>query len=170
MTSVCGCFQKQRVLTMQCWEKINPFFFWKLCHHRPILGIYSLTRGLHDTRRWVFRDLTDTHTDRRTWRLYDWHGPEGRVSENYSFMSRLSDYPRQIDWHLVPQSLICSGKQTNWQIYHMDTSSLQSQLFWARINHNKAISRCKFSKVRPQLSFEGTTKTKTVLKPAYQKV
>ena len=40
-----------------------------------------------------------------------------------------------------------------------------TQLFWALTYHNKAIS-----KVLPLLSFEGKTKTKTVLKPAYKKV
>ena len=38
-------------------------FLWKLCHHRPTLWICSLTRGLHDTWKWVFRDITNTQTD-----------------------------------------------------------------------------------------------------------
>ena len=37
----------------QCFEK-NRSNFFKLCHHRPILGIRSLTRSLHDTRKWEF--------------------------------------------------------------------------------------------------------------------
>ena len=42
-----------------------------------------------------------------------------------------------------------------------------AQLFWARDYHNKAISSyTQSSKVRPQLSFEGKTKNKTVLTPA----
>ena len=35
------------------WEKSAPPFVWKEYHHRPILGIYSLTRGLLETRKWV---------------------------------------------------------------------------------------------------------------------
>ena len=37
----------------------SPTFFGKLCHPRPILGTQSSTRGLHDLRKWVFRDGTD---------------------------------------------------------------------------------------------------------------
>ena len=44
-------------------EKRDSPFFWKLCHHRQILGICSLTRGLHVTRKWVFCDITNIHTD-----------------------------------------------------------------------------------------------------------
>ena len=39
----------------------NPFF--KFCHHRPILGLRSLTKGLLDTRQWVFHNVTNTQTD-----------------------------------------------------------------------------------------------------------
>ena len=34
--------------------------------HDPILGTQSSTRGLHDLRKWVFRDGTDIHTDTHT--------------------------------------------------------------------------------------------------------
>ena len=46
-------------------------FFWKLCHHRQILEIHSLPRGLHDIWKWVFCDVT-THRKkyRRNSRLY----------------------------------------------------------------------------------------------------
>ena len=45
-------------------RKNRPSFFGKFCHHRPILGISSLTRGFHDSRMWVFGDVTNIHTDR----------------------------------------------------------------------------------------------------------
>ena len=35
------------------FEKNRPPFF-KWCHHRPKLGTRSSTRGLKDTRKWVF--------------------------------------------------------------------------------------------------------------------
>ena len=34
----------------------------------PILGIYSLTRSLHDLKKKVFRDVTDRQTNRQTHR------------------------------------------------------------------------------------------------------
>ena len=37
-----------------------------MCHHRQILGLCSLTRGLHNLRKWVFRNVTDRQTDRAT--------------------------------------------------------------------------------------------------------
>ena len=42
-----------KMYAKQCFEK-NRSNFFKLCHHRPILGIRSLTRSLHDTRKWEF--------------------------------------------------------------------------------------------------------------------
>ena len=56
-------------------------FFFKLCHHRPILGIRSLTLSLHNTWKWLFWNGTDRLTARRTWQLYDWIRPEGRFSD-----------------------------------------------------------------------------------------
>ena len=46
--------------------KNRLFLFFKLCHHRQLLWIYSLTRGLHDLRKRVFRDGTETETDTQT--------------------------------------------------------------------------------------------------------
>ena len=43
---------KTYVSTKNLGKNGSPFL--KLCHHRPILGIGSLTRSLHDTRKWEF--------------------------------------------------------------------------------------------------------------------
>ena len=51
-----------RILT----DSVSLVFFFKLCHPRPILGTRSSTRGLHDLRKWVFRDGTDRHTHTTT--------------------------------------------------------------------------------------------------------
>ena len=39
-----------------------------LCHHRPILGICSFTRGLHDLRKWIFfaMEQSNKQTDMKT--------------------------------------------------------------------------------------------------------
>ena len=63
----CGCFGLMRVEGGGQSKKIlkkrtHFFFFFQLCHRRPILGIGYLTRGLHDTRKWVFRDGADTQS------------------------------------------------------------------------------------------------------------
>ena len=55
-------------------------FFWKSCNHRPILGIHSLTRGLHDLLKWVFRDGAGRQTDRQTCKQTDM-ATLGRFSE-----------------------------------------------------------------------------------------
>ena len=39
-------------------EKAVTLFFWKLCHHSPILGLRSSIRGLHNLRKRVFWDIT----------------------------------------------------------------------------------------------------------------
>ena len=50
----------------------------KFCHSSPKLAIGTLTRGLHNLRKWVFRNVTDLQTDTqkgtRTSRIYDWIG------------------------------------------------------------------------------------------------
>ena len=50
------------------------------------LAIRPSTRSFQDNRKWVFHNGTyrQTHiqTHKRTWQLYDWPGPESRVSEN----------------------------------------------------------------------------------------
>ena len=72
----------QKCAFLQSRKKTDPPFFGILCHHRPILGMRSSTRSLHNTWKWVFRDVkTYIHTYRWTSRLYDWPGPKGRVSE-----------------------------------------------------------------------------------------
>ena len=59
-------------------KKMHTLFFWKFCHHWPILRIRSSTRGLHDLRKWVFWDATDRHTDIATQWL---NRPRGQFSE-----------------------------------------------------------------------------------------
>ena len=50
------------------------------------LAIRPSTRSVQDSQKWVFHNGTDRQTHRqthkRTWQLYDWPGPESRVSEN----------------------------------------------------------------------------------------
>ena len=45
-------------------SRMRDFFKW--CHCSLILGIRSLTKSLHDLQKWVFRDVTDKHTDKQT--------------------------------------------------------------------------------------------------------
>ena len=59
---VLGTGPKPHILTIT--EKTNYFFYFLLCHHRPIFKIRSSTSGLPDSRKWVFRDGTDRHTHR----------------------------------------------------------------------------------------------------------
>ena len=51
------------------------------------IQLLSLTRGLNNLWKRVFRDITnrqtDRQTDRQTLRLYDWIDPVGWFSENY---------------------------------------------------------------------------------------
>ena len=44
-------------------KKNEHTFFGKLFYCRPILAILSSTRSLHDTRKWVFRNLTEIPKD-----------------------------------------------------------------------------------------------------------
>ena len=60
---VWGGVAKPHVLLISGEKTDHPFFVWKLCHPRLILGRQSLTRGLHDLRKWVFLDGADKHTD-----------------------------------------------------------------------------------------------------------
>ena len=56
-------------------KKGMPFFVClKMGHHRPVLGLPSLLRSLHNLQKWVFQDGTGRQTNRLTWRLYDWGG------------------------------------------------------------------------------------------------
>ena len=60
--------------------------FFLLIHHRPILGIHSLTRGLQDKTSGsgcFAMAQTEKHTNRQRWPLYDWVGPEGWFSETH---------------------------------------------------------------------------------------
>ena len=70
-----------------------------MCHPRPILGTRSSTRGLHDLRKWVFRDGTDRHTHRHT----NGHGDSmtnsaqwGRVGENPAYGRQSISRPMRI--------------------------------------------------------------------------
>ena len=47
-------------------EKKHALCFWKICHHRPILGTCSLTKGLDNLCKWVFRDGADSQTNKQT--------------------------------------------------------------------------------------------------------
>ena len=44
-----------------------------MCHCRPTQGIFYLTRGLHDTQKWVFGNVTENRkpTDRNKYLLPD---------------------------------------------------------------------------------------------------
>ena len=55
-----------------CGKTDPPPFFWKLCHHMPILGIHSLTRGLHNTQKCVFHNITKTQTDGHRNSMTNW--------------------------------------------------------------------------------------------------
>ena len=58
--------------------------FSKLCHHRPILGIRSLTRGLHDLQKWVFCDDSDIQAVMATLWLTRPRGPsQWKYGRNY---------------------------------------------------------------------------------------
>ena len=54
MTPGSGCFAVTRVggrsIQFFVWKKTNFYLIFLLGHRRPILGICSLTRSLHDTR------------------------------------------------------------------------------------------------------------------------
>ena len=58
-----------------------------LCHYRPILRILSLTRGLHDLRKWVFRDITERHTHTQTDRHDDSMTDPAQAAESVKILS-----------------------------------------------------------------------------------
>ena len=81
---------------LQSWRKKFPrFFCWKLCHPRPILGIRSSTRSLHNLQKFLisrWRRQTNKQTDMATLWL---DRPRGLIqwkvfSDNYFFICTLS--------------------------------------------------------------------------------
>ena len=58
----------------------GPPLFWKLCPHRPTLGICSWTRGLPDIRKWVFCDVTGLYFHQRNFLDISYKSPKRRRS------------------------------------------------------------------------------------------
>ena len=137
---VWGGVQNCAVLTIfnNFRKKLDPPFFWKLFHPRPILGTRSSTRGLHDLRKCVFHDgtdrQTDRQTDRRTWRLYDQLGPVGPSC----WKSCRFPITRQCGKHLYSSNFeFLNGKKTSakipavvfWQKLHWKVTGYMASLF-----------------------------------------
>ena len=77
----------------------NLIFLFKLCHHRPIQGICSLTRSFHDTGKWVFCNGADRQTDKQTTMATLWlNRPRGLIQLKFSFPWKL-DFCSDTFWN-----------------------------------------------------------------------
>ena len=96
------------ISTLWFWRK-NPstFFFY----HSQILGLRSSSRGLHDLRKRVFSDVTNTKTHRQTLQLYDWIRAASKPISNEQIIFRGATNMQKVSFRLIKQCV--SGANVN---------------------------------------------------------